>query len=211
MPKPHPPHRTDCPYHITARTNNQEWFGLDLSEVWKIYAEQLYFISNAFGIRIHGFVLMSNHFHLLISDPQGMLSPAIRWLMTETARLINKRLGKKNHVYGQRHYRSLIQSYHYYTHAYKYIYRNPVEAGICKNVEEYQYSTLRGLLGFANLEFPIEDSLLMDDLEGTLKWLNLSVTKENKRTIQLALKKGIFELRKETSTRNLSRLEVEKF
>jgi REP element-mobilizing transposase RayT len=135
MPRAHPPHRTDCPYHITARTNNREWFGLDLGEVWKIFEEQLYFIHHGFDVQIHGFVLMSNHFHLLLSDPEGQMSAALRWLMTETARDINKKSNHKNHVYGQRHYRSLIESYHYYMHAYKYVLRNPVEVGACENVE----------------------------------------------------------------------------
>jgi len=36
----------------------------------------------------------------------------------------------------------LIRSAEYYFQVYKYVYRNPVEAGICGVVEEYPFSTL---------------------------------------------------------------------
>ncbi len=211
MPRSHPPGRTDCPYHITARTNNREWFGLNLSEVWKICEEQLYFIHHGFGVRIHAFVLMSNHFHLILSDPEGQMSAALRWFMTETARQINYKMKTRNHVYGQRHYRSLISSYQHYMHAYKYVLRNPVEIGACPRVEDYPYSSLRGLLGFQKLNFPVSDELLMDELEGTLKWLNHAVDKEDRETIRQGLKKSVFELRIDPVSRKPSRLETHQY
>jgi REP element-mobilizing transposase RayT len=209
MPRLNPPYRTDCPYHVTARTNNREWFGLDLSEVWKIFEEQLYFIHHGFGVRIHAFVLMGNHFHLLLSDPEGKMSVTLRWLLTETAKEINRQMNSKNHVYGQRNYRSLVESYHYYTHAYKYIYRNPVEAGICTRVEEYTYSSLPGLFGLQKLNFPISDSLLTDDLEKNLNWLNRSTEKKDRETIRQGLKRPVFKLRMDPVSRKESRLESE--
>jgi putative transposase len=211
MPRKHPPHRTDCPYHITARTNNREWFGLDLSEVWKIFEDQLYFIHHGFGIRTHAFVLMSNHFHLLASDPEGNMSAALRWLMTETARQINRKTNTKNHLYGDRNHRTLVSNYHYYMHAYKYIYRNPIEADLCLKVEEHPYSTLRGLLGFQKLNFPVFDDLLAEDLEGILRWLNQPVLKEDRETIRQALKKTKFELRIHPTSRAPSRLEMNRY
>ncbi len=209
MPRRHPPHRTDCPYHLTARVNNRESFGLDLSEVWKIYEEQLYFVHHAFGLRTHAFVLMSNHFHLLLSDPDGQMSPGLRWLMTETARQINRRTNHRNHLYGDRNHRSLISSYHYYRNAYKYVYRNPVEVSASLQVETYPYSTIQGLLGFQKLNFPVFDNLLTDDLEGVLSWLNTPGTRKDQEEIRQALRKTEFELRVDPVGRKPSRLETE--
>jgi len=211
MPRLNPPYRTDCPYHVTARTNNREWFGLDLNEVWKIFEEQLYFIHHGFGVRTHAFVLMSNHFHLLLSDPEGKMSATLRWFLTETAKEINRQTNSQNHVYGQRNYRSMVGSYHYYTHAYKYIYRNPVEAKICERVEAYRFSTLPGLIGLQKLNFPVFDSLLTDDLEGNLKWLNQPTEKTDREAIRRALKRPIFELGVDPISRKPSRLETDLF
>lgn len=210
MPRPHPVRRTDCPYHITARTNNREEFQLDLGLVWKIFEDELFFIHHAFGIRIHAFVLMKNHFHFLASDPNGNISQAMRWLMTETSKRINKEAGSRNHTYGQRHYRSLIPNYHYYMHAYKYVYRNPVESGACINVEDYPFSTLRGLLGLEKLNIPVWNDELLNEGARNLDWLNRGANKESKELIRKALNRSTFTLPKKGS-RRLSKLETERY
>jgi putative transposase len=210
MPRPHPIRVTDLPYHIIARTNKQEAFPLELRLIWKIYEEELFFIHHAYGVQIHSFVLMNNHFHLILSDPRGTIDLAMRWLMTQSSKRINKQAGTKNHLYGQRHYRSLIPNYHYYMHAYKYVYRNPVEAGACEKVEEYEFSTLRGLLGLQKLNIPLFGDELFNDFEGNLRWLNMAGYKERRLAIKAALNRTVFTLPK-TSSRRLSALENERY
>jgi len=200
-------HRTDCPYHVVARTNNREWFQLDLGEVWEIFEDQLFFIHHAYGIRIHCFVLMINHFHLIISDPENKITKAMRWLMTETSKEIGRRTGRKNRIYGQRNYKCLISSYHYYMHAYKYVYRNPVEAGLIHRTESYPYSTLHGLVGKKKLTIPVEQDLLLEDIDSNLKWLNSKVEKSDWENVRKALKKGEFKLAKNKKGDKESELE----
>lgn len=197
----------DHPYHITARTNNREWFSLDLNTVWEIFENQLFFIHHAFGIRIHAFVLMSNHFHLLASDPLLKLPRAMRWLMTETSREIGRRSGRQNRIYGQRNFKCLISNYHYFLHAYKYVYRNPVEAKACIRVEDYPFSTLAGLLGNRPLIIPLEEDLLFSDLLGNLKWLNAGVEKQDWESVRGALRKGEFKLRRDPHRNRTSHLD----
>lgn len=199
--------RSDCPYHVTARTNNKDKFELDLSEVWRIFEDQLYFIHHAFGVRIHSFVLMNNHFHLIISDPDLKLDQALRWLMTETSREIGRQTGKINRVWGQRNYKCLVGNYHYYLHVYKYVYRNPIEAGISIKAEDYPFSTLSRMLGKKQLAFPIIDDLLMSDLEQNLRWLNANVDKEDWDCVRKALRKCEFKLAKTKNRNEMSHLE----
>ena len=204
------PRSNEHPYHITARTNNREWFGLDLGKVWEIFEEQLFFIHHAFGIQIHSFVLMNNHFHLIASDPKLEMSAALRWLMTETSREIGRRTGRINRIYGQRNYQCLINSYHYFMHAYKYVYRNPVQARLSTKVEEYPFSTLHGLVGFSQLVIPVQvDTILNEDFEETLDWLNLPVKEVDWEAIGNALRKGRFSLAKDPNTKLESILEVD--
>jgi hypothetical protein len=150
---------------------------------------------------------MKNHFHLLASDPKLNLSKALRWLMTETSREIGRRTGRKNRVYGQRNFKCLISNYHYYLHAYKYIYRNPVEAYACPRVEDYPYSTLHGLLGKRKLVIPVEEDLLFADFERNLIWLNMSVEKNDWDSVRGALHKSEFKLRKDPKRNRTSALE----
>jgi putative transposase len=212
MTRTNPQSHPDYPLHITARTNNATWFSLPLEEVWKVFEDQLFFIHHAFGVRIHGFVLMANHFHLLLSDPNAQVTPAMQWFMTETSKEINWRSGTKNHLYGTRNYRSRIDTYRYFMHVYKYIYRNPVEAGVCNSVEEYPYSTINRILGNAPLRIPlVEDTLIGQNLSETLKWLNHPVQEKDRLQMRRGLRRKVFRLMPDQKTRKVSRLEFENY
>ena len=68
----------EFPYHVTARTNNQEWFKLSLDEVWSIFERVLSKVQLRYSIEIYQFVLMSNHYHLLLSTPEANIDKAIQ-------------------------------------------------------------------------------------------------------------------------------------
>lgn len=166
-----------------------------MEQVWEIMSEQLYFISFGFGVEVHAFVLMNNHFHLLLSTPEANLSEAMSWFMRETSRALTRAGNRMNQTYGGRHFRCVVGSHHYYLNAYKYLYANPLKAGMCSNVTDYPYSSLRGLLGLDQLAFPVvEDLTLFSDLEGTLDWLNQVPSEENWEVVRRALRRKEFGL-----------------
>lgn len=194
---------TTNPYHITGRCLNHDWFAIPLESVWNLFSEYLYFISHAYNIKIHSFVLMANHFHLICSSPTGELSRAMQFFMSQTSRALAKNSGRINHIWGSRFYRCEITSYHYYLNCYKYNYRNPVTAGIVKKVEEYRFSTLYGLLGQDHLLIPVEEDLtLFSSVEDTLQWLNKTPNKEHLESVRVALKKKKFTLPQIDSRQN---------
>lgn len=155
--------------------------------------DQLYFVHHAFHVRIHAFVLMNNHFHLIISTPHANLSEAMAWFMRETSRSITRESNRINQTYGGRHFRNVISTTHYYLNAYKYLYYNPVRAGLCGNPLDYPYSTLPGLLGHQRLTIPVyEDSTLFSDIDGTLAWLNRKPKEEDWIAVRRALHRRSF-------------------
>ena len=171
----------------------------------------LFFIHHAFGIKIHAFVLMPNHFHLLVTDPLGLLSKALNCFMKETSLSIGSDAGRINQVYGSRNYKCMIDSYHYFTHAYKYLYRNPVKAGLVETVEAYPYSTLHGLLGNSQLVIPVEqDLLLFNHFENTLNWLNTAPKAQHDHAVQKALRRSVFQIPRDSAS-FLHELETERF
>ena len=201
------------PYHLTARSNNRDWYSLPLSVVWTIYSDYLAFLYYAFGVRIHSFVLMNNHFHLVASFPDGNLSASMNYFMRETSRVIGFESRRINHVYGARIFRSCLTSNQAFEHVYKYVYRNPVEAGLCQRVESYRYSSLAGLLGQIALTFPVqEDTLLFGsvNLEHHLEWLNTAPQNDRREAVRLALRQPQFRLPKEKSSRRPHPLERER-
>lgn len=200
---------TELPYHITARCINRDWFSIDSDLVWEIMTTHLHFMQMAFEIRIHAFVLMSNHFHLIAVSPKGNLSAAMRFFMSESGRDLRRLSNRINLTYGSRFHRSLLSSPIYYLHAYKYLYRNPIEAGLCARVEDYKYSSLQGLLGKDRIWVPIFDDENWGDWNSrlvTLAWLNTKPPKDDWGLVRKGLKKGVFKISRLKN--HLSHLEV---
>ncbi len=171
--------------------------------------DYLYLLSVAYGVRIHAFVLMANHFHLLATAPNGNLSSAMLYFMRETSKQITKLSGRINQTYGGRNHKTRISSYHHFLNTYKYVYQNPVQAGLSENVEQYRYSTLHGLCGNSRLIIPISDEILfLETLQPKeLAWLNRKPDLENWNDMKAALRRSDFELVARRKDREKSSLE----
>ncbi|MCB9026987.1 MAG: transposase [Bdellovibrionaceae bacterium] len=210
MPRPKAILQNEFPYHVSARCINKEWFHIPMENVWDIFCRQLTYISWVYDAKVHAFVLMNNHFHLLVSTPRSNLSEIMANFMKETSRQINGVTGRINQTYGSRHFRSIIASQHYYLHAYKYVYRNPVAAGITERCETYKFSSLNFLIGKTFVGFPVvEDNTLFSDIEGTLIWLNSNPDADDWITVGNAMRKSKFQIAKDKSTKRPHRLEFD--
>lgn len=199
----------EASYHLSARSNNRDWFALPPSLMWRILSDYLYLVHMTYEVRIHSFVLMGNHFHLLARFPRGNLSEAMNYFQRETSRVIGYESERINHVYGSRIFRTRICRYHDFRNVYKYVYRNPVRAGICARVEDHEFSTLHSLLGRSALSLPVEDDKLLFDTGTTqiMDWLNTPTTAEDWESMRYALSRRDFKLPKVKSNRRANPLE----
>lgn len=185
--------QSEFPIHITARANNRDTFPIRLKTVWDITSAHLHLLNVGFGIQIHSYVLMPNHLHMIVSDPNGTLPKGMRYFMTETSREVSFLAGRINHLWGGRYHSSVISSPLYYLHAYKYVYQNPLAAGLIDDPLKYEFSTLPVLLGLRHGVIPmIEDATLFSDLHSTIRWLRESYSEETRLKIQKALKRKKF-------------------
>jgi putative transposase len=172
---------------------------MPMSEVWEILSDYLFFIHHVFKVKIHSFVLMNNHFHLILSTPESNLSEAMNYFMRETSKQFGLLSGRINQIYGGPYFWSQLKSEIYYGHAYKYVYRNPVEGGLCLNAEDYPFSTLHSLVGRSKTIIPIlEDTLLFSDIDSQVLWLNKKYKSDvYKEDIKNALRKRDFRFAKD--------------
>ncbi|WP_413292438.1 transposase [Bdellovibrio sp. HCB185ZH] len=144
-----------------------------MHEVWEIFCEELTHASKEHNLLIHSFVLMSNHFHLIASTPDANISQCMQQFMYRSSRRLTRAGNRINETFAGRHYKCILQHHNYYLNAYKYNYRNPVTAGACEKVEDYEFSSLRMKLNLSPAKFPLgEDTTLFSDKNGTLRWLN---------------------------------------
>jgi putative transposase len=187
------------PYHVTARSNNREWFYVPIEVAWNIFCDQLCIVSFAYGAKIHAFVLMSNHYHLLLSTPDANIDQIMNYFAREVSRAINQYSIRINHVFGGRYKACLIKNGNYYSHALRYIYRNPVRANICKRAEEYKFSTLHGIQGYDKVNLPLHGvsgefrANYPEKLDEFESWVNITTPEQpNDHLISLALRKTNF-------------------
>jgi putative transposase len=190
---------TSHPYHVVARINNREKFPCDLAYAWKVLTDELDIQSMLHEIRVHAFVLMPNHIHLLVTTPRAPISKAMQGFLSSSTRIINTRTRRTGHLFGSHYYWSLVHDPFYFAHVVKYVYRNPVKAGLCARVEEYVFSTFSGLAGLAPLPlrmypYPKESgSLIPVCFEELEKWLNQPHQAEEAAAIQKGLMKKKFQ------------------
>ena len=196
------------PYHVVNRVNNREWFPLGLDRVWESFLEESYAITIGHGALIHSLVLMSNHFHLKISTPESDLGIVMRDFSRSITRTLNLKSGRSGHIFAGRYRWSLIQTPDYYSAAYKYVYRNPVKAGICEKVEDYPYSTINVVTGARKTPLPLThpldgagDILIPEDPIQLLSWLNRPYSAETDRSIALGIRRKNFQFARDPKTR----------
>lgn len=185
----------EYPYHLVARSNNKEWFYLSTKECWFIFEDLLQQINQRFHFQTHAFVLMNNHYHLIGSASENYpLCKVMEWLQRAANRIINNKAGRINHLFGGPYKGSLITSEVYYYHALKYLYRNPVRAGMVSLVEDYNFSTLR------KTKVPLFapnsgiDVLVPKDEKDFLLYLNKDYSETAYQTIKFAVSKTEFKL-----------------
>ncbi|MBY0471898.1 transposase [bacterium] len=201
------------PYHVTARANNREPFRLSQSQVWRELTHACFSLSIIYEVEFHALVLMPNHFHMILTVPQHDLGKVMNFFISTVTKEMNFISGRSGHVFGGPYHWSLIGNSRYFGHALKYVYRNPVKAGICGLVEDYHFSTLQGLIGGTHLSFPIYFTrsrleLSLPSLQGLdiLDWLNNPFPHEAETLIQKGLRKKSFDSILNRETRRSSKV-----
>ena len=205
VPRPKTFLTSEFPYHVTCRTNNKEWFALPLKQMWEIFSIYLKTVQKKYSARIISFVLMSNHFHLIIQTPQNNVDLIMQYLLREISKCVGKKTDRSNHAFGNRYKGCVIDRESYFFHTYKYVYRNPAEAKIVKFVEDYPYSTLHHVLNNEPLLFTCEDlnvfpcDLIPSRLDDRLSWLNNAYEKKELILIENGLRHSKFEFSKSST------------
>lgn len=198
------------PYHLTARSNNKDWYRLSMINLWSIYRVNVQILNEKFGFRTHGFVLMANHFHWIVSTPQSNLSRGMRYFMTETSKEIGRQTNRINKIYGDRYRWSILTSHLYYANAIRYIFQNPLRAGICESVWDYHWSTL-------NSQFAVHadpwhmNNFIPKDPEQLSAWLNHLPPSLTNSLISKALRRGVFRFPRHPTTNRRLRGDEEMF
>lgn len=99
------------------------------------------------GWLIHAYVLMRNHYHLLLETPEPNLVGGMKWLQGTYTQRFNNRHKECGHLFQGRYKALIVQSKQgdYFATVASYIHLNPVRARLLdferKNLTEYRWSS----------------------------------------------------------------------
>ena len=120
-------------YHVTCRLVGS-WADGD-RDLYRDDADRWRFLDalgsrvEGFGIVLHQYVLMQNHFHLVVGTPRGNCSAFMQSLLTAYTVYFNQRHGRHGHLFDGRYKAKLVEGDNYLLSLSRYVHLNPVRVG----------------------------------------------------------------------------------
>ncbi len=127
-------------YHVHARGNERRkiFFTNRDYEKFKGYLTRAI---EKYQCLIHCYVLMRNHFHLIIETPGANISNVKHYISGSNTTYINIKRGRNGHLFQGRYKSVLVDKDSYLMELSRYIHLNPVRAKMVEKPEEYSYSS----------------------------------------------------------------------
>ena len=154
-------------FHVITQGINKSYI-FEKPEDIKYYISIMYKLSKEQDVKIIAYCIMNNHAHMLLeTDKLRELSKYMQRLNTRYGKYYNKKYDRVGYVFRNRYKSEGIYSEEHLYNCIKYIYNNPVKAGICNSAEEYPYSNYKKIDGFLNESYVFID--IEDDEEKICK------------------------------------------
>jgi len=98
-----------------------------------------------YRFRVYGYVVMPEHVHLLVSEPEGeALAKAIQALKISVARRAMSYRAECDVAFWQkRYYDHNVRTHESFVDKVRYIHRNPVKRGLIEKPEDWKWSSFR--------------------------------------------------------------------
>lgn len=172
-------------YHITSRGNEKrEIFKDDADRVRLLDILELS-LSN-YQVLLYCYILMQNHYHLLVETPHGNISEFMRHFNITYTSYFNRRHNRVGHLYQGRFKSLLVDKESHLGILSRYIHLNPARTEHVvfrpakhkeKYLKEYPWSSLPGYIDEAKKSQRIDYSLVLaeyggDNSEGRMQYWN---------------------------------------
>ena len=135
-------------YHITSRGNERK-------EIFRSRADREKFLSylesaiDRYGVTVHVYCLMTNHYHLLLETPRGNLSHFMRYLNGAYTTYFNVKRKRSGHLFQGRYKAIVVDADEYAIELSRYIHLNPVRAHLVAKPQEHEWSSYRSYSGIS--------------------------------------------------------------
>ena len=91
--------------------------------------------------KLFAYCLMGNHVHLLVQDDKEPIEQIMKRISTRFVYWYNIKYQRVGHLFQDRFKSEPVEDDAYFMTVIRYIHQNPVKAGLCKNLADYEYSS----------------------------------------------------------------------
>ncbi|KAA0255815.1 transposase [Acidobacteria bacterium ACD] len=133
-------------WHVTSRGNER-------ADVFRDDGDRERFLAvlartvGLFRWRLHAYVLMGNHYHLLLETPEPTLSRGMAYLNGVYTQFFNRRHGRVGHLFQGRFKAVLVEKESHLLELVRYAVLNPVRAGVCATAAAWPWSSFGATAG----------------------------------------------------------------
>lgn len=132
-------------YHVMNRGRGSEVV-FPTKKDYDCFLEILKESVTMWGVNIGAFCLLPNHYHILIQTPEGNLSRCMRHINGVYTQRFNRRHSTDGSLFRGRYRSILVGEESYLFELVRYIHRNPLRAGLVKDLNKYPWSSHKGYL-----------------------------------------------------------------
>lgn len=132
-------------YHVMNRGRRSESIFLDKQD-YLMFIDLLIEISGMWNVNVAAYCLMTNHYHILLKTPDGNISRCMRHLNSVYTQKYNRRHGLDGQLFRGRYKSILVCDGSHLLQLVRYIHKNPVKAGLVKEMPDYEWSSYKGYL-----------------------------------------------------------------
>ena len=131
------------PFHVIQRGNNRA-VCFYAEEDYQFYLYHLQRLSEKHQVKVHAYVLMTNHVHLLMTGKQqDSLSDLMKYLGQRYVQYINKVYKRSGTLWEGRFKSCLIDAEEYLLECQRYIELNPVRADMVEHPADHRWTSYR--------------------------------------------------------------------
>jgi putative transposase len=179
-------------YHVTARGNERRAIYRDDRDRSR-FLELLEELVGRFGVGLHAYVLMDNHYHLVVETPRANLSEAMQWLGVSYSGWFNRRHGRAGHLFQGRFKGIVLEGVGVAATVADYVHLNPVRvkrlgldkaaqrrwrsgmgeasagtvvAERLRRLRQYRWSSYRAYVGWADCPYWLTRERILEALGG---------------------------------------------
>ena len=148
MSRPYRLQGENCFYHITSRGNGRQKIFISDYD-YRQFMHYLLQGKEKYNFYLYAFVLMGNHYHLLLETTQPNLARIMHYINSAYTTYYNLKRNKYGHLFQGRYKSILVDKDSYLLELTRYIHLNPVRAKLVTKPESYKWSSYQGYLNKA--------------------------------------------------------------